>query len=86
MLEMNAGYSMTGCADIGRVVRRLMEGKSVAEIYEEFETLYNSRGKNPQWDDAPPDEVFEFILDLIKFAEIAPKIEEAIKKYEEKEE
>lgn len=59
---------MTVYADIGRVVRWLMEGKSEAEIYEEFETLYNSRGKNPQWDDAPPDEAFEFILNLIKFA------------------
>lgn len=83
---MNADYSrMAGCADIGRVVRRLIEGKTVAEIYEEFEPIYNNRGKNPQWDDAPPVEVFGFILDLIKFAEIAPKIEEAIKKYEEKE-
>lgn len=73
---MNASemsYGMKMCADIGRVVRRLEKGKSEAEVYEEFEALYNKRGKNPQWDNEPPDEVFEFILDLIKFAEIAPK-------------
>lgn len=41
--------------DIGRVKRLLDSGKSEAEVYEEFETWYNRRGKNPWWSDKAPD-------------------------------
>lgn len=59
--------------DIGRVKRLLDSGKSEAEVYEEFETWYNRRGKNPWWSDKAPDDIFGYIMDVIKQEEARKK-------------
>lgn len=55
--------------DIGRAHRLLKEGKSEAEVYEDFETRYNRHKENPWWGDKAPDVIFSHILEIIKKAE-----------------
>lgn len=54
--------------DIGIVLNLLNEGKSEAEVYEDFETRYNRRKDNPHWENEAPDVVFAHILESIKTA------------------
>ena len=56
------------CMDIGRAYRLLKEGKSEAEVYEDFETRYNRRKDNPHWENEAPDVVFAHILESIEAA------------------
>ena len=55
--------------DVGIVLNLLNEGKSEAEVYEDFEARYNRRKSNPHWNDEAPDVVFSHILESIKAAE-----------------
>ena len=55
--------------DIGIVLKLLNEGKSEAEVYEDFETRYNRHKENPWWGDKAPDVIFSHILEIIKKAE-----------------
>lgn len=52
--------------DIGIVRNLLSEGKSKAEVYEEFKTRYNRRKDNPHWENEAPDVVFARILESIE--------------------
>lgn len=54
--------------DIGIVLNLLNEGKSEAEVYEDFETRYNRRKDNPHWENEAPDVVFAHILESIETA------------------
>lgn len=54
--------------DIGRADRLLKEGKSEAEVYEDFETRYNQHKEDPWWGDKAPDVAFSHILEIIKKA------------------
>ena len=68
--------------DIGIVLNLLNEGKSKAEVYEEFKTRYNRRKDNPHWKNEAPDVVFADILESIEAA-IEPA-KERLKKLEER--
>lgn len=52
--------------DIWIVLNLLSEGKSKAEVYEEFKTRYNRRKDNPHWENEAPDVVFARILESIE--------------------
>lgn len=65
---INKMYIAKACQDIGTVSLAIKDGKSLSDIRMSFIDKYDKRVSNPQWNDNPPDKVFDEILRIIEEA------------------